>query len=294
MRDQAEILRLKIEAASSDQPTKVFSVLSGKGGVGKSNVAVNFSLALSKLGKRVLLVDLDIGMGNVNLLLGSPSRRTIVDLLDQRLSIWEIIEKGPGNLSFIAGGSGLTRMVDMDERKSAFFAAQLQDLSSIYEYIVFDIGAGVSETSLNFIMAGHEAILVTTPEITSVTDAYSMIKMLHARCPELPIFTVVNQCRSTREAMEVHQRLAKVTSEFLNKEIKNLGSVPFDPSVQLAVKRQKPFLLHQARSPASAGIIRAAHQFSGNVKEEQSISYQRFIERLTAFFKKGRDESWKR
>ncbi|MDN4073420.1 MinD/ParA family protein [Fictibacillus terranigra] len=291
MRDQAEYLRLKVEAASSERSTKVFSVLSGKGGVGKSNVAVNISLALRKLGKSVLLIDLDIGMGNVNLLLGAPSRQTIVDLLDRRFSIWEIIEKGSGDLSFIAGGSGIPHLVDMDERKSAFFASQLQDLASVYQYIVFDIGAGVSETSLNFIMAGHEAVLVTTPEITSVTDAYSMIKMLHARCPDLPISTLINQCKSRKEAMDVHKRLRKVAGEFLHKEINHLGALPFDPVVQLAVKRQKPFLLHRPQSPASVGVMKAAQQFTGGHRDNYPVSYQGFVDRVTALFKKGRDES---
>ncbi|MDM5338089.1 MinD/ParA family protein [Fictibacillus enclensis] len=288
MRDQAEQLRLRVQETSLQaKKAKVVSVLSGKGGVGKTNVAVNLSLALSGLGKKVVLVDLDIGMGNVHLLLGLTPRHTIADLFEHHLSVREIIEKGPGSLDYVGGDNGLLSLLELDRHSQVHFVRELEKISSAYDYIVFDIGAGLSEASLKFVLAGHEAILVATPEITSLTDAYSMIKLLHAERPELPVWTMINQCENEREGRAVHDRLNEVSSRFLGKKLANLGKVSFDPAVRRAVMEQSPFVLESPRCEASGQIQKAAHCLLGNAKVQKGAVDQSFISKLLSFLSKS-------
>jgi flagellar biosynthesis protein FlhG len=278
MNDQARNLRHRLQTVKHHTPAKVISIVSGKGGVGKSNFALNYSLGLAQQGKKVLLFDLDIGMANVDILLGTHSKYHIVDMVEGFLPIWDIIERGPYQLSVIGGGSGLPSLFHLNEAKKNHFMKQLQNVIDQFEYIIFDMGAGATNDSLQFILASDETILVTTPEPTSITDAYAMIKYIHQRNRSLSISILVNRCETKTEGEEVALRMKQAARQFLRKEIVIKGFLPNDGAVLKAVKAQKPFLLHFPRSKVSIAIMDIIKSFDDNrtsVKETHSNMLQK-------------------
>ncbi|WP_018922534.1 MinD/ParA family protein [Salsuginibacillus kocurii] len=290
MSDQARNLRKRMEArqAKTVEEMKIVTVVSGKGGVGKSNVSVNFSVALSQAGQRVLLLDLDVGMANIDILLGKSSPYSIVDMIDSEFSIWDIMNEGPYGLKFIAGGSGLTNLFEMNEQKRERFLTQLESLKGHIDTIVLDMGAGATHDSMHFIMAAHEALLVTTPEPTSITDAYSMIKYLHLEDKDLPISLIVNRVQSPHEGKQTGENLSRVTAQFLQKELRVLSTIPDDSSVLTAVRRQVPVLINQPKAKASRAIQHLAETFSGEEAVNPSSTFTAFATRFRRFF--GKEE----
>ncbi|WP_027408703.1 MinD/ParA family protein [Anoxybacteroides tepidamans] len=261
MRDQAESLRLQLSRLNKKALTKAIAIISGKGGVGKSNFSLNFALTLSKRGFHVLLFDMDIGMGNIDILLGQSSHTTIVDLFERRISIQELIKKGPSNLSFIAGGTGLTKIFTMDQEKVDYFLTQLQSVSEQYDYLIFDMGAGISEDRLHLLMAVHEVFVITTPEPTSITDAYAAMKYIHLRKKDIPFYLIVNRAQTNQEGYETLRRLKNVMRQFLGKEVMKLGVLPEDRAVSKAVARQTPFLLFDSTTKISRAMIELTDRY---------------------------------
>ncbi|WP_163150783.1 MinD/ParA family protein [Anoxybacillus sp. MB8] len=269
MRDQAESLRLRVKKMQHGSETKAIAVLSGKGGVGKSNVSLNFSLALRQRGKHVLLFDMDIGMGNIDILLGQTSSHTIIDIFRPNVTIHDIIKTGPNELAFIAGGTGFTEIFHMDEQQVEYFIEQLQLVSEQYDYIIFDMGAGMSEDRLQLLKAVDDIFIVTTPEPTALTDAYATMKYIHLADPQLPIYVLVNRVRSDKEGMETLQRLKQVAKRFLGKELHALGYVPEDRTVSTAVIRQTPFLLFDPSAKASKALVQMTDRYLADEEHEE-------------------------
>ncbi len=286
MNDQAKSLRQMLQMASdTKKDTKVLAVVSGKGGVGKSNFSINFALALTKVGKKVVLFDLDIGMANVDILMGVSSKFTIVDMIERELSIWDIIEKGPEQLSFIAGGTGLSSMFQLNPRKLSRFLQQLELINGNYDYIIFDMGAGVSNDSLHFILSANEVFVVTTPEPTSITDAYAIVKYIQLKDQDIPIRLLVNRIDSQSEGKKTFENLKLVTHQFLQKEINLLGYIPNDPIVLKAVKAQKPFLLYAPSSKPSQAVKEIVNHFLGGKQKEESPPFSMFLNKIKKYFK---------
>ncbi|WCN39110.1 MinD/ParA family protein [Aneurinibacillus uraniidurans] len=294
MNDQAQQLREKLLRQSSapsvlqhgSRKTKVVAVASGKGGVGKSNVALNFALGLLQEGQRVVVMDLDVGFGNIDVLLGISSQKNIVDLIDKGLSIWDIIEKGPNGLQFIAGGSGLSQIFQLDEKKLQYFFEQLALLQGYADVIILDIGAGISEKSLRFLLAADEILIVTTPEPTALTDAYALIKMTHSRKPGVCFRVVVNRAASAKEGKFVADKLSLVSRQFLGLEVFSLGFMFDDVHVTRAVKKQQPFSLAYPSSKAAHSmrdLVRSYLQQENEQKKEAGM--KGFISRLRSFWK---------
>ncbi|WP_461200448.1 MinD/ParA family protein [Anoxybacillus sp. TBDG-1] len=285
MRDQAESLRLRVKKMQHGAETKAIAVLSGKGGVGKSNVSLNFSLALRQRGKHVLLFDMDIGMGNIDILLGQTSSHTIMDIFRPNVTIHDIIKTGPEQLSFIAGGTGLTEIFHMDGQKVEYFIEQLQLVSEQYDYLIFDMGAGMSEDRLQLLKAVDDIFIVTTPEPTALTDAYATMKYIHVTAPQLPIYVLVNRARSDKEGAETLQRLKQVAKRFLGKELHALGYVPEDRIVSTAVIRQTPFILFDPGAKASRALVQMADRYLANEEhEEQAKRPFHFFAKLRQYF----------
>lgn len=293
MNDQADALRNRMIRAKTSletedkKNTKIIAVVSGKGGVGKSNFVVNFSLGLQKKNKRVLIIDLDIGMANIDILLGQSSTYSIVDMIQKEMSIWSVIEKGPLGLSYIAGGSGLSEVFEMNEEKSNFFYHQIEALEQEYDYIFFDMGAGVTNSSFHFLLSSHEVFLVTTPEPTSITDAYGMIKYIDIKEKELPISMIVNRAHSKKDGERTSQNVLNVTKTFLNKDIHLLATLPDDEIVWKAVRAQQPFFLFSPRSKPSAAIEKAVNNYLYVVEQKSNNkdkSIDSFIKKLKGFF----------
>ncbi|SEB03006.1 flagellar biosynthesis protein FlhG [Thalassobacillus cyri] len=267
MHDQAQKLRDRLLAKQVTQQSaraKTLAVISGKGGVGKSNFALNFALALSQRQQRVLVFDLDIGMGNIDILTGSSAKYNLVDLFKEGLSMQDLLTHGPESLTYIAGGSGLSDFFQLDAERFEYFLSQFDQITKDYDYIIFDMGAGISQDSLSFILAAEEAILVTTHEPTSMTDAYAILKHIYRMEKEIKIYTLINRAYSRQAGKEAMERLQKVVQQFLTKELHPMGILPDDNQVMKAVARQVPFLLLNQNSPASKAVQHITDQYLEN------------------------------
>jgi flagellar biosynthesis protein FlhG len=285
MRDQAESLRMLVNRMDKGTKTKAIAVISGKGGVGKSNFSLNFSLMLSKRGFSVLLFDMDIGMGNIDILLGQSSHVSIIDMFNKGLSIRDLIKKGPENLSFIAGGTGLTKIFTMNQEKINYFIDQLQSVSQEYDYMIFDMGAGISEDRLQLLMAVHEIFVITTPEPTAITDAYATMKYIHMLEKNIPFYLIVNRAQTDKEGRETLTRLTNAMKQFLGREITKLGMLPEDRSVSKAVARQTPFLLLDPATKVSRAMVEITDRYlSKNEDAEITMHAFNFFTKLRRFF----------
>ncbi|MED3850405.1 MinD/ParA family protein [Priestia megaterium] len=286
MNDQAAVLREKVlkKHQNSLRNCKTLAVLSGKGGVGKSNLSLNLSLALTKQKQRVLLFDMDIGMGNIDILIGQTASYTMVDLLEKKLSIQQIIKKGPQDLAYVAGGTGISSVFEWSPSDLAHLIQELNSLTNQYDYMIFDMGAGMSESVLKFLKAVDEMIVVTTPEPTSITDAYAAIKLAASYSVSAPVRLIINKTLSDKEGNETYERFNRAVQQFLNISISLLGIVPNDQAVQKAVNRQMPFLLQNPASKASIALI---EMVSILIPQDNRITAKNegmFIRRLKRFF----------
>ncbi|MFS0751827.1 MinD/ParA family protein [Oceanobacillus sp. 1P07AA] len=254
--DQAEGLRKRL--SHSFHQAKTVAVVSGKGGVGKSNFVVNFSLQLIKRNKKILILDLDIGMGNIDILIGNRSTYSIVDLLKNDTSLNEIIEKETNGLHYIAGGSSLNQLFKLNDLQRNRFYKIFETLVHQYDYIFFDMGAGASEESLFFTLSADECIVITTPEPTSITDAYGMVKHIVSRNNHIPIYAVLNRWNKKGDGLASLKKFQKVIQQFLSVEVNSLGVIPDDSFVVKGVTAQQPYSEIYPKAKASKAIKQLA------------------------------------
>jgi flagellar biosynthesis protein FlhG len=282
MNDQAEALRQLVHTRELPPigTTRIVTVTSGKGGVGKSNFSLNFAMALQKRGHSVLVFDADIGMANIDVLLGTPAQYNLFHLLKREKSIWDIIQTGPGGLQFIAGGSGFQELVRLTDEELEYFADQISLLNGHFDFLLFDTGAGLSKETLRFIMAAEETIVVTTPEPTSITDAYALIKMVKTMGNQVPFRLVVNRVGDDREGKQTADNIQQVAAKYLNIEIPLLGFIPDDTNVSKSVKRQTPLSLAFPDSAATRGIDRIASRFLLEERETSQKGVSAFLHRM--------------
>jgi flagellar biosynthesis protein FlhG len=264
MTDQAQALRNLVhshELAGDARATRVVTVTSGKGGVGKSNFSLNFALALQQLGQRVLIFDADIGMANIDVLMGRSAPYNLYHLLKREKTIWEIIQEGPFGLHFIAGGSGFKDLLDLSSAELDYFGDEIGKLHGHYDLILFDTGAGLSKETVKFIVAAQETLVVTTPEPTSITDAYALIKMVKAMNYEVNFKLVVNRATDSREGKQTADKIGLVAKQFLQMDLPVLGVVSDDVNVTKAVKKQVPFMIAFPGGDAARDIGEIARRF---------------------------------
>ena len=287
MRDQAERLRERVQQSKQDRKTKLITVTSGKGGVGKSNFSLNFGLGLNQLGHKTVLFDVDLGLANLDVLMGITPKKHLFHLLEPNTTVWDIIEQGPGGLEFIAGGSGFTQIMQLDEDKLDRLFIQLNPLQGYAETIIFDTGAGFSNESIRFMLSSDEVILVTTPEPPAITDAYAVIKLLHSRNPAITIRLVINRVTSNREGKMTADKLAMVAKRFLNMDLHSLGYVSDDPQVSKAVKQQRPFLLTYPQAQASKSIRNLVGRYleSSTMNDVSTNGLKGFLAKLKNFIR---------
>ncbi len=285
MADQAERLRAIVkENMTNVNPARVITVTSGKGGVGKTNFAVNLGITLSKLGQKVLLVDADLGLANVDVMLGMIPKYNLGHVLLGEKKIADIITNGPAGMKIIPSGSGMYKLANLGEKKLAQCLAHLNELEKTTDIILIDTGAGLSKNVLKFVLAAGEVIIITTPEPTAITDAYGIIKVIASSKRDLPIRVVVNMVKNEKEAEEVMERLSAVSQRFLGMDLVSLGFIPLDMVVPKAVKEQQPFVIGHPRSAVASSINQIASQLINGeiVATTGSLS---FFERLLGIFK---------
>ncbi len=252
--DQAEQLRNIIKAGSLPQRplARVITVTSGKGGVGKSNTAINLAIQFRKMGQRVIILDADFGLANIEVMFGAVPKHNLCDLIYQGKNIKEIITWGPMEVGFISGGSGIAGMSNLSRDYLNYIIQNLVELDEMADTIIVDTGAGISDAVLEFLVASGEILLVTTPEPTSITDSYSLLKALrrHPRySPEASqIKVLANKVFGEAEAEALYEKLEAVVGRYLKMPISYLGMIPQDTQLAKAVMQQMPVSLDNPRA----------------------------------------------
>ncbi len=287
MIDQAQKLR-ELAEASRTRP-RIITVTSGKGGVGKSNIVINLAVLLSKMGKRVLIVDADLGLANIDILLGLKNRFNIQDVLDGRMSLKDIVVVGPAGIKVVPGSSGIPRIANMSSRKRREFIASFKDLEDEADIILIDTSAGLMKSVINFALVADEIVLVTTPEPSAITDAYAMIKVVCAQKPDANIGLIVNMAKNQAQALEVANKIADVSRQFLNFPVFVLGTLPADPYVARAVMQRRPWSELYPRAAATGAMKQmAARILNGLNGEGESVPPGNgLIQRISEYFKAG-------
>lgn len=255
MLDQAENLRkLAVgEKLIQEKNTKIITVTSGKGGVGKSNFVVNLGIDLVKKGKKVLIFDADIGMGNDDVLMGIYPKNNVLDLIEGRISIEEVIIDGPYGIKLLPGGNGLNNIEDIDEIKRKLFLRKIEELEG-FDYILIDTGAGISRSVLAFIACSDEVILITTPEPTSLTDGYSLLKAVNHFKIKDKANIVVNKVLEIEEGEKTFLKFKAAVNKFLTLDVNFLGYIYEDKKLVLSVRKQTPFIIEYPNCEASICI----------------------------------------
>lgn len=302
MTDQAEKLREVIDnlrlkqavnrvltpAAPVKRNARVITVTSGKGGVGKTNITINLAIALSEQGQRVIILDADFGLANIDVLFGIAPQYTLLDVIKSKRNILEVLTEGPRSIKFISGGSGVEDLARLDRQQIARFVDDMSMLDKLADIIIVDTGAGLSENVMSFVTAADEVLLVTTPEPTSITDAYALIKMVSNRDKTKKIRVIVNRSESSSEARDVLNKLVLVADKFLGIKLEPAGYILHDESVVKAVKQQQPFSILYPRSQAARNIREISEklmQKTGTEETGQNTGVRGFLSKLVSIMK---------
>lgn len=292
MRDQAEKLRQMVQSAQTSykspiikQPearARVITVTSGKGGVGKTNFTVNLALALSSLGQKVLVIDADFGLANVDVVLGCSAPYSILNLLEDRYRLSDIVADGPRGIKFMSGGSGIYQLANLSDAQLQYIISQITLFDKWADIILVDTGAGLNRNVLNFVIAADEVVIITTPEPTAITDAYAMMKAYSQHHGRAPLNLVINRVLDMDEGQTVVDKLIKLAYRFLGIKINSLGFVYEDRNVVNAVKSQVPLLMSYPESISARCIDHIAHRllYGENLPKPQGIKgfFNKFLE----------------
>lgn len=282
--DQATQLRNIIKANNTVQRpvSRVITVTSGKGGVGKSNTAINLAIWFKKMGQRVIILDADFGLANIEIMFGTVPQHNLCDLLYQGKSITDIITWGPGEVGFISGGSGIVGLSNLSREYLTYIIQNLAALDAIADVIIIDTGAGISDAVLEFLVASGEILLVTTPEPTSITDSYSLLKALnrHPRfsSEESKIKVIANRVSKDEDGVALFTKLNVVVQRYLKLPIEYLGAIPQDDALSNAVMQQMPVSLanETAKSSRAYEVVAAKlmnKEVSGDVKKRGMAAF---------------------
>jgi flagellar biosynthesis protein FlhG len=253
---------------------RIYTVTSGKGGVGKSNFTANLALALQEQGKEVILFDADLGMANLDVILGVTPNYNLNHVISGQKNLADIILEGPNDISLIPGGSGIEELANLSRYQLNNLINSWSDLEEEYDVILIDTGAGLSNIVIKFILAADETLVISTSEPTSITDAYGVVKALSKHQETIELKLVINQA-TDKEGTKIANRLVKTAQEFLGIDISLLGVLPEDRSVIKAVKNRQPFLLEYPKAKVSKKIRSLGAELMG--EEQQSKGFSGFL-----------------
>ncbi len=287
MIDQAATLRQMVRQRQIEEgliiPTcKIITVTSGKGGVGKTNLTVNLSIAFSLMNKRVLILDADLGLSNINIVIGlvPPPKYNLFHVITGEKNIAEILADGPCGVKVITGAVGVTRLSNISPKKRKQFIESLSSLFDSFDIIIIDTSAGISPNVLSFILAANEILLITTPEPTAMADAYGIIKAVASKTNDINMKLVINRINNIMEGKKIADRIINIAGQFLNVAVENVGYLLDDPLVARAVKEQQPFFLAYPKSKATDCIYHIRNKLA-NMPDE-SLEHRG----VTGFFKR--------
>jgi flagellar biosynthesis protein FlhG len=289
MHDQAQILRGMMERRTelavaepglSQAHARTIAVTSGKGGVGKSSVALNLAIALKRIGHTVCLLDANLGLGNIDLLCGLNGYWNLSHVVSGARTVSEIVLEGPCGIHVVPGASGLLDAADCSPVAQREILAQLDDLERQHDFLIIDTGTGIHRTVRYFVSSAQTVLIVTTPEPTAIADAYATLKVLTAGSDLLQPHILVNQADSPEQAREIIARVQQTARTFLHLTVSSAGHIPRDPAVAQAVVRRQPFAVGNARTPAGLAIEQLARRLV-NLSQpisERSSFFQQFTQ----------------
>lgn len=290
--DQASQLRnvIKLQNQNQINTARVITITSGKGGVGKSNTAVNLAIQFRKLGKRVVIFDADFGLANVEVMFGAIPKHNLSDLIYHGMNIKDIITPGPMEIGFISGGSGIIGLNNLYREQIMYLIKCLSELNNLADVIIIDTGAGISDQVLEFVIASPEVLLVTTPDPSSLTDAYSLLKALY-RNPNFSaqgssLKVIANKCISAEEGIALYEKLNSVVSQFLNGSLEYLGMIPQDTVLEKAVRAQKTVSLYDPKAKSAKAYEEIADRLVNGENGEAPRVKWGISQLLTNFFTK--------
>ncbi len=281
--DQAAGLRRMVEP----NPIQAIAVTGGKGGVGKTNVSINLAVALADIGKRVLVLDADLGLANVDVVLGLHPEYDLSHVIRGERTLEEVIITGPSGIQVVPAASGLRHMAELSEAEHAGLIRAFSDLGNDLDVLIVDTAAGISDTVISFSRAVQELIVVVCDEPASITDAYALIKLLNREYGINRFRVLANMTRSVQEGRDLYNKLSRVTDRYLDVVLSYTGNVPFDESMRKAVKSQKPVVHAYPRSP-SAQILKNLAKKVDNwpIPSGASGHLQFFVEQLVQYSNK--------
>lgn len=276
-----EIGKLYFDVAEN---TRVIAVTSGKGGVGKTSLAVNLAVALQMAGQKVMLIDADIGMANVNLLMGSVTNRSLIELLNDEVELEDVVENGVAGVKYISGVAAIEAALSLNRSEQRKLHKKLGRCSELANIIIIDTGAGLNRNMIEFILASEEVLLITTPEPTALADAYAVIKAYTTYTERSNIKLVVNRIREEEEWEDVAEKMNQTTKKFLGLSIECLGYIYEDKVVLEAVHKQVPFVIANPKSPAARCVAELAKSLI-NGKKMGSVSkgWRAFLDKLFGY-----------
>lgn len=261
--DQAEQLR-KIMQNAEKPKARVITVTSGKGGVGKTSLSLNLAICLERLGKKVIILDADFGLANIEVMLGVHPQYNLSDMMFHGKELTDIITKGAEGIGFISGGSGIQEVLVMNREQIMYLTSRLVELDEVADYILVDTGAGISDSVLEFVIASSEILLVVTPEPTSITDAYALLKTLKRKeefsKEETCIKIIANRVKNEEEGRSLFKKMSVVSEKFLDVPLHYMGFIPMDDEIPKAVIRQRPVTVMSPEAAASKAINQIARQ----------------------------------
>ena len=288
MLDQAQRLRqlareTEIHIDKIGDEAKIITVTSGKGGVGKSNFVVNLGIVLQQMGKSVLIFDADVGMGNDDVLMGFLPRYNVYDIISNNKEIDEVIIEGPHGVKLLPGGSGVNKIDEIEEWKRKEFLNKLATLKG-FDYILMDTGAGINRTVLGFIKCCEELIIVTTPEPTSLTDAYSLIKAVNHFNIRTSAKVVVNRVLSDKEGEVTFNKFKNASERFLKIELEHLGNISEDRRLIQSVREQRPFVINYPNCEAATDLKKVALRLIGSNNNKKGEGVQGLFKKIFSIF----------
>lgn len=282
MMDQAASLRRMVSESEEKPSARVITVTSGKGGVGKSSISLNLAICISRMGKRVVLLDADFGLANIEVMLGVRPKANLADLMFRGKDLKDIIMDGPEGIKFISGGSGIQELARMNREQCIYLTKKLVELDELADVIIIDTGAGISDSVLEFVASSNEVLLIATPEPTSITDAYALLKALNRKSEfsksSTTIKMIANRVRNEVEGRDVlYENMKNVVDRFLNISLEFIGSIPQDDQVSKAVMKQTPVTICAPNSGASKAIEEMAKELLKDGEENEAVPEERGI-----------------
>jgi len=260
--DQTATLRQAVAVKAPGRIVRVVAVTSGKGGVGKTNVTANLAVALAHLGRRVMVLDADLGLGNLDVLLGLTPSFSLADVLSGQRRLREVLVPGPGGITVLPAGSGFQNLTALSDHQIRELQSEMDELQEETDILLIDTGTGIGRNVTSFATMAQDIIVVAAPEPTSLTDAYALMKVLSTQYGERRFRLLVSMTRSPSDGQDVYRKLSLVAERFLHISINFLGSIPFDPRLAEAVCQQRPLVELYPQSKAAQAFLSLAHDLA--------------------------------